>query len=264
MTTLAPSGRLIVALDVNTEAEALELIEELGSSVSFYKVGLQLFMGTHFDVVSALSSMEKKVFLDIKIEDIPNTIELALKNTPKADFIELITLQGASQMIEAAKKGVNGGGKPKFLMLTVLSSLNDSDIHEMHGDEESVDGIVNRRAEKAISVGCDGLIASGDSVRNLRTWIPENCMIVAPGIRMKGASVDDHKRTLMPFEAIRDGADFIVVGRPIRDAPNKKEMAEEFIEEIDKGQAERDRLMRSHDSHSDDFTYLLEEAVSNR
>jgi orotidine-5'-phosphate decarboxylase len=131
----------------------------------------------------------------------------------------------------------------------------------LYGPNASVDQIVDHRAKKALEAGCHGLIASGSSVRRIRGQFGDEPLIVTPGIRPQGSSANDHKRTLTPFEAIRDGANFLVVGRPIRDADDPKGVAEYIVKEIERGQAERDRLMKSHRSHREDFNALLNVAV---
>ena len=234
--------RLIVALDVDTVGEAMRLVDRLGESVSFYKVGWQLFMGTHFQVPAALAERGKKVFLDLKIEDIPATVERALRNVPKvaADFLEVMTLKGSSAPVEAVRES-RPNGRPKLLMLTLLSSMGGEDLRDVYGDGAAIDtdAIALRRARRAIAAGCDGVVASGASVAKLRHVLGPEPLIVTPGIRPRGAPQNDQKRVLTPFEAIRDGADYLVVGRPIREAPDPASAAQAVIEEIDAGTAAR-------------------------
>lgn len=232
MAVLKPADRIIVALDVNTTKEALSVVDELDGVVSFFKVGLQLFFRTHFDVVKELHRRGKQIFLDLKLEDIPTTIQLALQDHPDVESIELMTLNGASQIVSAAK--LNGSSRPKFLLLTVLSSLDDNDMRELYGQQATIDSVVRFRTAKAIEAQCNGVIASGDTVKKIRSeWFPDQeLLIVTPGIRLKGHARNDHKRTLTPYEAIRDGADYIVVGRPITQAENRRATAEQIIEEI--------------------------------
>lgn len=257
-----PAERLIVALDVDTYDQASTLVDKLGDSVRFYKVGWQLFFGSHFDFINELARRKKKIFLDLKMEDIGTTIQQALRNAPaeSVDFLELMTLKGASSLVHAARQGVRNG-RLKFLMLTVLSSLDNEDMRELFGPDATIDKIVQHRAEKALAARCEGLIASGGSVRKLRGLFGDDFMIVAPGIRPKGLERDDHKRVLTPFEAIRDGADFIVVGRPIRDADDPLGAAAAIIEEIKRGLDERARSTPSHGGHKEDFSNLLNAAV---
>ena len=238
--------RLIVALDVRSSGEAMNLVDRLGESVSFYKVGWELFMGTHFQVPEELLRRRKKVFLDLKIGDIPATVRRAVENVPANVLaaLELMTLQGASSVAGALRES-RPSGKPRLLMVTILSSVDDEDLRELHGESADADAVVARRAERALDAGCDGIIASGDSVAKLRARFGLGPLIVVPGIRPRGAPRDDQKRLLTPFEAARDGADYLVVGRPIRNAADPKAMAEEMIQEIKAGLRERSRLTES-------------------
>ena len=232
--------RLIVALDVDSFDEAMDLVDRLGDSVSFYKVGWQLFMGTHFRVPEELLRRRKKVFLDLKIGDIPATVRKAVENVPERVLgsLDLMTLQGVSSTAKAIREW-RPDGKPRLLMVTILSSLDRQDLHEVYGENADVDAIVALRAERALAAGCEGLIASGESVARLRARLGPRPLIVTPGIRPPGAPSDDQRRLLTPFEAARDGADYLVIGRPIRDAPDPLARAEDVIEDIRAGLAAR-------------------------
>ena len=232
--------RLIVALDVDSFDEAMDLVDRLDESVSFYKVGWQLFMGTHFRVPEELLRRRKKVFLDLKIGDIPATVRKAVENVPERVLgsLDLMTLQGASSTARAIREW-RPNGKPRLLMVTILSSLDRQDLHEVYGENADVDAIVALRAERALAAGCEGLIASGESVARLRARLGPRPLIVTPGIRPPGAPSDDQRRLLTPFEAARDGADYLVIGRPIRDAPDPLARAEDVIEDIRAGLAAR-------------------------
>ena len=237
---LGAAERLIVALDVDTFDEAMDLVERLGESVSFYKVGWQLFMGTHFRVPEELLRRRKKVFLDLKIGDIPATVRQAVENVPEKVLgsLELMTLQGVSSAAKAVREH-RPNGKPRLLMVTILSSLDAEDLREVCGENTDVDALVALRAERALAAGCEGLIASGDSVAKLRARLGSETLIVTPGIRPPGEQAHDQSRLLSPFEAARDGADYLVVGRPIRNAPDPRAKAEEIIEDIRAGLAAR-------------------------
>lgn len=232
--------RLIVALDVATFDEAMDLVERLGESVTFYKVGWQLFMGTHFRVPEELVRRGKKVFLDLKIGDIPATVRQAVENVPEEMLgcLDLMTLQGASNAARAIREW-RPNGKPRLLMVTILSSLDRRDLCEVYGENADVEDFVALRAERALAAGCEGLIASGESVARLRARFGSEPLIVTPGVRPPGAPADDQSRLLSPFEAARDGADYLVVGRPIRNAPDPRAKAEEIIEDIRAGLAAR-------------------------
>jgi orotidine-5'-phosphate decarboxylase len=231
---IAPKERLIVALDVDTAAEATHLVKVLGDDVGFYKVGLQLFMTSGIAIAQALGDRGKKVFLDLKINDTPRTVETAVRMAANA-HVRLFTLQGNAATCEAAKRGRGDQATPKFLQVTYLSSWDAEDLREyFHLDRNSnvdIDEEVIKRSAKLLASGCDGVIASGSSVARLRAMHP-NLIIVTPGIRPSGSTKDDHKRSLTPAEAIHAGADYLVVGRPIRDAADPKGAAEKIQTEI--------------------------------
>ena len=237
---LDAAERLIFALDVDTFDEAMHLVTRLQDSVSFFKVGWQLFMGTHFQVPHALAGMGKRVFLDLKMGDIPATVVRALGNMPQDSLgsLGLMTFQGASSLIEAIRRS-RSAVRPRLLMVTMLSSIEDRDFRELYGEGATVDEVVSLRARRALEAGCDGVIASGDSVGRLRAELGNGPLIVTPGIRPAGSPADDQRRLLTPFQAARDGADYLVVGRPIRDAADPRKVAEGIIEEIRAGRAER-------------------------
>ncbi len=230
------ADRLIVALDVDTREDALGLVRTLGSDVTFYKVGLQLFMGSGLQIVHELAGLGKKVFLDLKIDDTPRTVGEAVRNAAIAG-VELFTLQGNAATAEAARKGRGGRASPKFLQVTLLSSWDHTDLSELlhvapkDQQQLDLDEFVLRRSERILASGCDGVIASGSSVSKLRRRYPE-LLIVTPGIRPTGAATDDHKRSLTPSEAIRAGSDYLVVGRPIRDAGDPRGTAVRIQKEI--------------------------------
>ena len=227
--------RLIVALDVDTRAEALALIRTLGDDVVFYKVGLQLFMAHGFPIVRAVAELGKKVFLDLKINDTPRTVQSAVRLAADAD-VKLFTLQGNNATSAAARSGRGAQEFPKFLQVTFLSSWDGADLQDYYqapsaGKKLDLDEQVLGRAESIQASGCDGVIASGTSVGKLRARF-HDLLIVTPGIRPTGAATDDHKRSLTPHDAIRSGADYLVVGRPIRDAEDPKGTAARIQEEI--------------------------------
>jgi orotidine-5'-phosphate decarboxylase len=235
-TDIAARERLIVALDVDSGAEALQLVNELGSDVSFYKVGLQLFMEAGLIIVRRIVEQGKKVFLDLKIDDTPRTVQEAVRNSA-LDGVEFFTLQGNRATARAAMAGRASRASPKFLQVTYLSSWDSADLldHlqiETGADNTAIDDQVVERARRILESGCDGVIASGTSVSRLRREFP-NLLIVTPGIRPSGTSSDDHKRSMTPWEAIRAGADYLVVGRPIRCADDPQATAHTIQREIE-------------------------------
>jgi orotidine-5'-phosphate decarboxylase len=235
-TDIAARERLIVALDVDTGTEALQLVNDLGSDVSFYKVGLQLFMEAGLVIVKRIVEQGKKVFLDLKIDDTPRTVQEAVRNIA-IDGVEFFTLQGNRDTARAAAAGRGRRSSPKFLQGTYHSSWDSSDlIDHLHietaTDQVSIDDQVVNRTRRILESGCDGVIASGTSVSRLRREYP-NLLIVTPGIRASGTGSDDHKRSMTPFEAIRAGADYLVVGRPIRSAQDPRATAHLIQQQIE-------------------------------
>ena len=233
----APAERLIVALDFDSAAEANLLIKKMEGTVNFYKVGWQLFLGEGWPFIRTLLEAGRKVFLDLKINDIDRTVEAALANMPDefAGRLELLTIHGGSATVAAAKRGRGDNEKPYLLMLTVLSSMDAADLQELapDGPVPDTDAIVLRRARQALDAGCEGLIASGSSVRALRREFHDrDFLIVTPGIRPSESGHDDHKRALSPHQAISDGADYLVVGRPIAQSPDPLQSAQSIIADI--------------------------------
>lgn len=234
MAELTGKDRIIVALDVPTVDEALASVERL-DNISFFKVGLQLFMtGGLPDLLHALRT--RRVFVDLKLPgDISNTIA-AVIDACVSMHVELLTLSESMPLpaIRAARaaRAARNSAHPKFLTVPVLSSLDASDLPAGAGGENGVETVIVKRAQAALDAGCDGIIASGDAIQVCRRAFPST-LIVSPGIRPSGASTDDHKRHTTPAEAIRLGADYLVIGRPILKAPDPRAAAQRIIEEID-------------------------------
>lgn len=237
-----PKDRLIVALDVDTRAEAMDFVRQLGDAVTFYKVGLQLFMENGLNVVRELLAADKKVFLDLKIDDTPRTVKEAVRNIA-VEGVEFFTLQGNADTAKAAREGRGDKRFPRFLQVTFLSSWDANDLREyLHigaarkeGDKDfDLDERVVDRARRILAAGSDGVIASGSSVQHLRQVFPD-LLIVTPGIRPAGSTTDDHKRSLTPFDAIDAGSDYLVVGRPIRASRDPAGTARQIVEDIARG-----------------------------
>jgi orotidine-5'-phosphate decarboxylase len=232
---LRGKDRIIVALDVPTVDEALASVERL-DNISFFKVGLQLFMtGGLPDLLHALRT--RRVFVDLKLPgDISNTIAAVIDACVNMN-VELLTLSESMPLpaIRAARaaRAARNSPHPKFLTVPVLSSLDASDLPEGAGGGNGVEAVIVKRAQAALDAGCDGIIASGDAIQFCRRAFPST-LIVSPGIRPAGASTDDHKRHTTPAEAIRLGADYLVIGRPILKAPDPRAAAQRIIEEIDR------------------------------
>ena len=235
MADLRGKDRIIVALDVPTVDEALASVERL-DNISFFKVGLQLFMtGGLPELLHALRN--KRVFVDLKLPgDISNTIAAVIDACVNMN-VELLTLSESMPLpairAASAARAARNSAHPKFLTVPVLSSLDASDIFAGAGGENGVEAVIVKRARAALDAGCDGIIASGDAIQVCRRAFPST-LIVSPGIRPSGASTDDHKRHTTPAEAIRLGADYLVIGRPILKAPDPRAAAQRIIEEIDR------------------------------
>ena len=236
-----PGDRLIVALDVDGRDPALRLLDRLGDTVSFYKVGWQLFIGAGFPFARELAERGKRVFLDLKMDDIEATVQAAVGNL--REEVEFLTIHGTGATVRAAMAGRADRTRPRFLMVTALSSLDTTDVRNTFADPAlDIDDYAIRKARDALDAGCDGLIASGGSVGRLRAaFTGRDFLVVAPGIRPEGEGSDDHKRTLAPMEAVRDGADYLVVGRPVRNAADPQASAARIIDGIARGMAHRAR-----------------------
>jgi orotidine-5'-phosphate decarboxylase len=213
--------RLIFALDVASTDEARALVGRLGDSVLFYKLGLEFFMaGGYFEFLAWLHARGKKAFVDLKFFDVPNTVGSAvraLRNQP-ASFA---TVHGNDAILEAA---VAEKGDLRILAVTALTSLDNGDLRSL-GFSVDVPELVLSRARRALAIGCDGVVSSGLEVGRLRNDLGDKFLIVVPGIRPV-ANTDDQKRTVDVEDAFRLGADYIVVGRPIRAAASPVEAAE--------------------------------------
>lgn len=221
--------RLIVALDVSTIGEARDLVDRLDGVVSVFKIGLQLQLAVDRAFIQGLIKSDKKVFLDYKYFDIEETVRRAVREVA-AIGASFLTVHGNAPTIKAAVEG-RGESSLKLLAVTVLTSLDSVDIREL-GFPCDVDELVLYRARSALAAGCDGLIASGREVAAIRGEVGSKLMIVTPGIRPQASNTDDHKRPVTPTTAIAAGADYVVVGRPIRDASDPRAAAESIIAEL--------------------------------
>ena len=231
--------RLIIALDFDSREEALALVELLGERVGIYKVGYQLFMREGMDFVKELVRLGKKVFLDLKMGDIDRTIAAALRAVPEG--VEFVTINGGKATVTAAKEGRGERDRPLILSLTFLSSLDQNDLRALMMNEDlELDEYVRVFTRRSIEAGCDGVVASGESIREIRREFGDHLVIVAPGIRLEGKNRNDHKRALTPTMAIEYGADYLVVGRPVTEAEDSLEVAAGIIREANAAFASRD------------------------
>ncbi|HYR36267.1 MAG TPA: orotidine-5'-phosphate decarboxylase [Burkholderiales bacterium] len=229
MTSIPRRERLIVALDVPTAAQARELVERIGPGASFYKVGLELFVaGGTFELVEWLVKRGNKVFADLKMYDIPETVGRAVANL-RGRGLTFATVHGNDSMMRAAAAEK---GELKILAVTVLTSLDRGDLDDL-GFSVDVERLVLSRARRAMEAGCDGVISSGLEAQRLKTEFHDRLLVVTPGIRpVENKPVDDQKRTVDVAQAFANGADYIVVGRPIRNAPDPRAAAEAIQETL--------------------------------
>ena len=215
--------RLIVALDLADAAQAKDLVQRLGDSARFYKVGLELFMaGGVFELIQWLAGRGNKVFADLKFFDIPETVAAAVRGLRNRG-VTFATVHGNQAMLEAAGQAK---GELKILAVTVLTSLDQGDLDDL-GFRCDIEKLVLSRARRALEAGCDGVISSGVEASALKRELGERLLVVTPGIRpVQNRPSDDQKRTVDVAQAFANGADYIVVGRPIRQAPGPRAAAQ--------------------------------------
>lgn len=221
--------RLIFALDVPTPEDARELVERLGDSVVFYKIGLELFMaGGYWELVDWLVARGKRVFVDLKFFDVPATVGSAVRRL-NGRGVTFATVHGNDAMLRAA---VEAAESVQVLAVTVLTSLDRGDLDDL-GFECDPKQVVLSRAKRALEIGCAGVISSGLEAPEIRAELGPKLMVVTPGIRpIENRPVDDQKRMVDVAQAFRNGADHIVVGRPIRNAEDPKAAAESIQQTI--------------------------------
>jgi orotidine-5'-phosphate decarboxylase len=220
--------KLIVALDFSSEKDAWAMVDTLGDEVGFYKVGLGLQLAGGNRIARDLKSRGKKVFLDYKYYDIQETIKNAVARA--ADMkIDFLTVHGVSSILSSAVEG-RGNSPMKILCVTVLTSMDAEDIKEMgFRPSVSVKNLVLHRAQKALQLGVDGVIASALEVPDIKKLSHGKLMVVTPGIRREGSAVHDQKRVATPYKAVRAGADYLVIGRDITSVPDPKVAAHDII-----------------------------------
>ena len=225
---IAARDRLIVALDLSSVEAAEALIAKLGDSVSFYKIGYQLAYAGGLPLVSKLADHGKKVFIDLKLHDIGNTVAKGVQSVAKMGAT-FLTVHAYPQTMQAAVEA--RGDKLKILAVTVLTSYDDDDLHAA-GYRLDVSDLVEARALQAEALGVDGIVCSAEEAEAVRDTVGAQMLLVTPGIRPAGAEVGDQKRIMTPTRAIAAGADYLVVGRPIVEAADAKAAAEAIVEEI--------------------------------
>ena len=228
--TISPRDRLIVALDFPTKSKALALVSALSGAVSTYKIGLQLYTAEGPEIVRAVAATGAKIFLDLKLHDIPNTVAKAVAAAGELD-VQMLTvhLSGGRAMLEAAVAARPPG--LSLLGVTVLTSATQETLSET-GVKSGIEEQVVRLAELGKRSGIDGLISSPHELRSLRERLGDEMKLITPGVRPSWAAADDQKRFTTPSEALQSGADYLVIGRPITADPNPREAVERVLEEI--------------------------------
>jgi orotidine-5'-phosphate decarboxylase len=230
MTKKQIADKIIVALDVPTTKQALALVDELRDQISFFKIGLQLYTTAGPELVRGLVSDDLKVFLDLKLHDIPNTVAKAVQSVGKLG-VQMLTihLSGGAKMIQAAIS--ERFGDMLLLGVTLLTSADKQTLNEV-GIIDSISEQVSRLAKLGVDAGIDGLIASPHEVKLLRRDFLEKVKIVVPGIRPRWSAAEDQKRIMTPREALEAGADYLVIGRPIIAQPDPREAVKNILAEL--------------------------------
>ncbi len=240
MKQIPPKDRIVIALDVETSAQALALVEKLRGLVGMFKIGKQLFTSAGPDIVRHIVGMGEKVFLDLKFHDIPNTVASAGVEAVRLGVtIFNVHALGGSAMMRATVEAVNKAAehekliRPQILAVTILTSHDQATLAEI-GLEKTIQEQVICLAQLAVASGIDGVVASPQEIASLRNAIPDpNFVILTPGVRPVGAVRNDQKRVMTPSEAVQAGADYLVIGRPITGAENPVAAAQKIIEEIE-------------------------------
>jgi orotidine-5'-phosphate decarboxylase len=227
--SLQPRDRLIVALDVPSTGEAEAIVDKLGNAVGFYKIGYQLAFERGLPLAAALVGAGKRVFLDVKLHDIGNTVARGVETVARLG-VTFLTVHAFPQTMRAAVEA-RAGSNLKILAVTVLTSYDDADLAEA-GSSVSVEQLVAERAAQAHDMGVDGIVCSAEEAAPLRLIVGADMLLVTPGIRPAGAATGDQKRIMTPSRAIAAGADYLVVGRPIIEATDPKSAAEVIVAEM--------------------------------
>ena len=222
--------RLIVALDVPTPGDAEILVDSLGSQVTFYKIGMQLVFAGGLTIVERLVDAGKRVFLDMKLLDIDNTVEKGVESISRLG-VTLTTIHAYPQAMKAAVQG-RGDSALGLLGVSVLTSMDDNDLKHA-GYANSAENLVQARAAAANAIGLDGLVCSAQEARSVRAAVGQSMLLVTPGIRPQGSDAGDQKRIVTPSEAIRAGSDYLVVGPPVSAAASPVEVARAIVTEIE-------------------------------
>ncbi len=231
MPTIDARDRLILALDLPGVEESRRMVESLEGQVHFFKIGLALQLAPGVEsLIRSLIDEGKKVFLDYKYYDVPETLRKAVSRASKLG-VSFLTIHGSSSLIRGAVEG-RGDSPLKLFTVTVLTAMDAGDIAELGYTNHSVEELVLFRAKKALEAGCDGVIASGLEAEKIKAITGNRLLVVTPGIRPEDYPGDDQKRRVTAAGAIQAGADYLVIGRPIADAADPAKAAESFLREM--------------------------------
>ncbi len=234
--------KLVLALDVEDIKDAKNLVDELSEYIGTFKVGLQLFCGYGLEIIDYIKQKNSNFFLDVKLHDIPNTVEKASYNIIKngATFFN-VHATGGIDMMKAARKGADEAAekykrkKPVILAVTVLTSISQEILKNELSNNKSVEDFVIQLAKNAKLAGLDGVVASAKEIKSIKKELGDDFIVLTPGIRPSWSVVDDQKRIATPSSAIKDGADYIVLGRAVTKAQNRIEAIEKIYKEIKEG-----------------------------
>lgn len=229
MESINARDRLIFALDVPSVADADRLLDRLEGQITFVKIGLELYTAAGPDMIARARARGMRVFLDLKFLDIEETVRRATARVA-AMGVEFLTIHANRKALTAAVQGREGSAL-KLLAVTVLTNFDSHDLREM-GIQRTVRDLVTARAMLASEVGCDGVVASGEEPAAIRQTVGPQLVIVTPGVRPAGKGVDDHARATTPTQTIAAGADYLVIGRPIRDAADPVATVTEIVREM--------------------------------
>jgi orotidine-5'-phosphate decarboxylase len=225
--TISLNKRIIFALDLETPEQARAWVEKLESRVKFFKVGLQLFLAGGFDIVEWILKRGSEVMLDLKFFDVPQTVASAVKQLAGRG-VSFTTVHGNDAILRAAAEAKQG---VKILAVTVLTSLDQGDLNDL-GFQCSPEDLVLSRARRALQVGCDGVVSSGLEAPKLRKELGGNFLVVVPGVRPVENRIDDQKRIVTVRDAFLNGADYVVIGRPLKQAADPPALAAEMQQQI--------------------------------
>ena len=232
--------KIIVALDVPTKEEALAIVEELGDAVGAYKIGMQLYNAVGPEILDEVAKRNGKVFLDLKFHDIPNTVASAARTVANLGvFMFNVHASGGYTMMAEAVKALKeeseqlGVEKPLLIAVTVLTSMSEEEMQKEVGVSRSIGEQVVALAKMAKEAGMDGVVASPLEIEMIREACGPDFLIVTPGIRPRDAALGDQKRVKTPGEAVRDGADYLVIGRPITKASDRMTAVKDIVSEIE-------------------------------